>query len=155
MLNISFVLLFDSISCSTFSVHTYILTPRGTVRGKKTGTAKKIGRAGKQKVSCLVSVTNPKGKSRSLVLYFSHSGTTKKVAQRIKNRTNADILRIVERDKYPSDYEKTTKRAVREIKKKAIRQSARRLWIWTNTIRFILAFLKWSMVFQCVYSAYS
>ena len=27
MLNISFVLLFDSISCSTFSVHTYILTP--------------------------------------------------------------------------------------------------------------------------------
>lgn len=95
------------------------VTRGGTVRGKKAGTAKITGRAGKKKVSCLVSVTNPKGKSRSLVLYFSHSGTTKKAAQRIKNIANADILRIVERDKYPSDYEKTTKRAVREIKKKS------------------------------------
>ena len=95
------------------------VTSKGMVRGKKMGTAKITGRAGKQKVSCLVSVTNPKGKSHSLVLYFSHSGTTKKAAQRIKNLANADILRIVERDKYPSDYEKTTKRAVREIKKKS------------------------------------
>lgn len=56
-------------------------------------TAKKAAKAKKNK------------KKKTLIVYYSQSGTTKKVAERIKKMTGADIYRIQTKKKYPSDYD--------------------------------------------------
>ena len=40
--------------------------------------------------------------SKSLVLYFSATGTTKQIAEFIKEETNSDIIEIIPKDKYTS-----------------------------------------------------
>ncbi len=44
-------------------------------------------------------------KGKTLVVYFSQSGTTAKVAKRIQKITDADIFRIRTEKEYPSDYD--------------------------------------------------
>lgn len=41
--------------------------------------------------------------NKTLVIYFSATGTTKKVAEHIKDVTNSDIVEIVPKDKYTSE----------------------------------------------------
>lgn len=56
--------------------------------------------------------------SKSLVLYFSATGTTEKVAKIVREVTNSDIIEIVPKDKYTSDdlnYNKDDTRANREM----------------------------------------
>ncbi len=56
--------------------------------------------------------------SKSLVLYFSATGTTEKVAKMISEATNSNIIEIVPKDKYISDdlnYNKDDTRANREM----------------------------------------
>ena len=52
---------------------------------------------------CFSSVAN--AQTRSLVVYFSHSGNTESVAQQIKTFTGADILEIIPEKAYPEDYQ--------------------------------------------------
>ena len=45
-----------------------------------------------------------KSDSHSVVVYFSATGTTKKIAERIANELNSDIIEIIPKDKYkPED----------------------------------------------------
>ena len=53
--------------------------------------------------------------TRSLVVYFSHSGNTKSVAEQIKSFTGADILEIVPEKAYPEDYQSVVDQAKAEI----------------------------------------
>jgi flavodoxin len=41
--------------------------------------------------------------SKSVVLYFSATGTTKSIAQRIANELNSDIIEIIPKEKYKSE----------------------------------------------------
>lgn len=44
-----------------------------------------------------------KENSKSVVLYFSATGTTKSIAQRIANELNSDIIEIIPKEKYKSE----------------------------------------------------
>lgn len=52
---------------------------------------------------------------KALVVYFSLSGNTQEIANKIKNITNADLFEIVPLEAYPEDYRATTKQAKKEI----------------------------------------
>ncbi len=62
---------------------------------------------------CFSSVAN--AQTRSLVVYFSHSGNTESVAQQIKTFTGADILEIIPEKAYPEDYQSVVNQAKAEI----------------------------------------
>lgn len=62
---------------------------------------------------CFSSVAN--AQTRSLVVYFSHSGNTESVAQQIKSFTGADILEIIPEKAYPEDYQSVVDQAKAEI----------------------------------------
>lgn len=44
-----------------------------------------------------------KKNSKSVVLYFSATGTTKSIAQRIAKESNSDIIEIIPKEKYKSE----------------------------------------------------
>ena len=63
---------------------------------------------------------------KSLVIYFSHTGTTEKVAKFIQNGTNADIFVIQPQNSYPTDYNAMLEVAKKEFEKNekpAVKQS--------------------------------
>ena len=62
---------------------------------------------------CFSSVAN--AQTRSLGVYFSHSGNTESVAQQIKTFTGADILEIIPEKAYPEDYQSVVDQAKAEI----------------------------------------
>ena len=62
---------------------------------------------------CFSSVAN--AQTRSLVVYFSHSGNTESVAQQIKTFTGADILEIIPEKAYPEDYQSVVDQSKAEI----------------------------------------
>ncbi len=47
--------------------------------------------------------TNKKENANSVVLYFSATGTTKKVAEKIASKSNSDIIEIIPKQKYTSE----------------------------------------------------
>lgn len=49
--------------------------------------------------------------AKSLIIYFSRSGSTELLASKIANQTNPDILEIVVKDPYAGNYQKTLSRA--------------------------------------------
>ncbi|MDO4587986.1 MAG: flavodoxin [Planctomycetia bacterium] len=49
-----------------------------------------------------------------LVVYFSHSGNTRTMAQQIQKATNGDLFEIVTVDKYPRDYDAVVAQAKKE-----------------------------------------
>lgn len=53
-------------------------------------------------------------KKRVLVVYFSRTGTTKKVAKKIKKMTGGTMFRIQTKKKYPSNYDKMLDMAQKE-----------------------------------------
>lgn len=58
--------------------------------------------------------TVPSGK-KVLVAYFSHSGNTRIVAERIAAATGADLFEIVPQTSYPSEYRAVVDQAKKEI----------------------------------------
>ena len=46
---------------------------------------------------------NMKENNNSVVLYFSATGTTKKIAERIATKSNSDIIEIIPKEKYKSE----------------------------------------------------
>lgn len=57
--------------------------------------------------------TSNKGK-KTLIIYFSMSGTTKKAAEQIQSYTNGDIVRLYRAKPYPSGYDNYARAADRE-----------------------------------------
>ena len=51
---------------------------------------------------------------KTLILYFSYSGNTEKVAKQIADYTGADIIRLEPVDPYPEDYDACVARAEAE-----------------------------------------
>ena len=49
-----------------------------------------------------------------LIAYYSHSGNTKKIAEKIQEKTNADIFRIEPIKEYPNDYRELVNLAQKE-----------------------------------------
>lgn len=99
---------------------------KGKMSAKKSGTATITGtvkqnkKQSARKYTCKVRVSAAKKKDKKvLVAYFSQTGATKAVAEKIHKLTGGDILRIREKDKYPNDYDKTVARAKRELNKNA------------------------------------
>ena len=54
-------------------------------------------------------------KKKVLVVYFSHSGNTKEVANQIKEATGADVFEIVPEKAYPTNYQAVVDQAKKEI----------------------------------------
>ena len=44
-----------------------------------------------------------KNKGNSVVLYFSATGTTKSIAERIASKSNSDIIEIIPKEKYKNE----------------------------------------------------
>lgn len=59
--------------------------------------------------------TNSKPKTKTLVIYFSHSGNTRTIAQKIQSATGADLFEVKPVDAYPVDYDTVVKQAKKEI----------------------------------------
>lgn len=94
---------------------------KGKITARKSGTATITATVNKKKYSCRVTVSAAKKKNetKALIVYFSYSGTTAGVANRLRKITGADVLRIREKNRYSDDYEKTATRAQREMQKKS------------------------------------
>jgi len=81
----------------------------GKVSAKKAGTATITATKDGKKLTCSVTVT--KKTSKTLVVYFSHSGTTKAAANKVKAATGGDLLRIYPKKAYTTDYSRLTELA--------------------------------------------
>ena len=60
-------------------------------------------------------MANINAQNSSLVVYFSHSGHTRSVAQEIKNNTGAAIFEIIPEKNYSSNYQTLLDQAKAEI----------------------------------------
>jgi len=54
------------------------------------------------------------GTGKSLVVYFSHSGNTKKIAEAISKKTNSDLFEITTAEEYSSNYDTVVELAQEE-----------------------------------------
>ena len=129
------------------------VTQAGKVTAKKAGTATITATKGGKKLACAVTVA--KKASKTLVVYFSHSGTTKSAATKVKAATGGDLLRIFPKKAYTSDYDKLTTLAQKEYRTNAKPARATKVlnmkqystvyvgfpvW-WDNMPRLVQAFL--------------
>jgi flavodoxin len=53
--------------------------------------------------------------SKLLTVYYSHTGTTKKLAEQIRGKLGGDIFELVPADAYPQDMGEVIKRGMQEI----------------------------------------
>lgn len=68
--------------------------------------------------SALLFGCSEETKTRSVVVYFSQTGTTKTVAEEIQKNTGADMVELGLENPYPSTYDSTIQRAKRERESK-------------------------------------
>jgi flavodoxin len=54
-------------------------------------------------------------KKKTLIVYFSHSGNTRKIAKQIQKNIGGDLIEIEPVDKYPSDHHEVLEKARKEI----------------------------------------
>ena len=67
-------------------------------------------------LTCLSIPAQKKGiDEKILVVYFSHSGNTRTVAQQITRSTGADLFEIQPQEAYPTDYHSVVNQAKKEI----------------------------------------
>lgn len=76
------------------------VTKKGKVKALASGTATITGKASGKSYKCDVTVSD--GKNKSVVIYFSATGTTAAAAKKVAKSADADILRIQPRKKYTS-----------------------------------------------------
>ena len=55
--------------------------------------------------------------SKTLIVYYSHSGNTKKVAQEIQQITGGELFQVKPRIPYPTSYNAVVEQAKKEIAK--------------------------------------
>lgn len=63
------------------------------------------------------SATNNTSGNKTLIIYFSMTGNTRRAAQQIQRDTGADIVQLQRAKPYPSDYDSLTRVANRERKR--------------------------------------
>lgn len=63
----------------------------------------------------LASLQSQSPAKKILVAYFSHSGNTRALSEKIKNFTGGDIFEIKPANLYPADYQTVANQAKREI----------------------------------------
>lgn len=96
------------------------VSKKGKIKAKKAGKATITAKVSGKKLKCGVVVNKPSSKKKDiLIVYFSQTGTTKKVAENIQKLTGGDLLRIKEKVKYTSNYDKLTQVAKKELKRNA------------------------------------
>ena len=67
-------------------------------------------------LTCLSIPAQKKGiDEKILVVYFSHSGNTRTVAEQITRSTGADLFEIQPQEAYPTDYHSVVDQAKKEI----------------------------------------
>ena len=105
-------------------------------------------------MTCTINVADKSQKN--LVVYFSMTNTTKSAANKIKKAVNADIVRIQPKTAYTNNYDKLTKLAQKEYKKKTNPKRATKIYNmsqystiyigfpvwWDNCPRLVQAFIK-------------
>ncbi|MDT6952927.1 flavodoxin [Companilactobacillus alimentarius] len=64
-----------------------------------------------------VKAASKTSSNKVLVVYYSNSGTTEAAAKRIQKQTGGDLVKLKLSPNYPSDYNKLTKVAKRQIDK--------------------------------------
>ena len=130
------------------------VSKKGKVTAKKAGTATITATNSKQKLKCTVTVANKS--TKTLIVYFSKTNTTKAAANKVKAATGGDIVRIQPKKAYPSNYDKLTKTAKNEYKNKTNPKRATKIYNmkqydtiyvgfpvwWDNCPRLVQAFLK-------------
>ncbi len=57
---------------------------------------------------------NASSKKKTLIVYYSRTGTTKEIAEKIQKLTGADIVELKTKKSYPSDYDKMLEIAQKE-----------------------------------------
>ena len=65
-----------------------------------------------------VSAQVIKPQDKVLVAYYSKTGNTEAIAEKIKENLSADILVIEPVNAYPEDYRQTTEQAKKEVQEK-------------------------------------
>ncbi len=91
------------------------VTKKGKVKALASGTTTITGKASGKSYKCKVTVSD--GKKKSVVIYFSATGTTAAVAKKVAKLADADILRIQPKKKYTSadlNYDNDNSRATEE-----------------------------------------
>ena len=63
----------------------------------------------------MISGSQADKKARTLVVYYSQTGNTRAVAERIRDLSGGDLVELVPVDPYPDDYSATTQQAKREL----------------------------------------
>ncbi|WP_295162669.1 flavodoxin [uncultured Brachyspira sp.] len=66
-------------------------------------------------ITLMIGSLNAQTSSKTLIVYFSWGGNTKKAADIIKNMTQADIFEIKTSESYPSSYNDTLNKARTEL----------------------------------------
>ncbi len=96
------------------------VSKKGKIKARKAGKATITANVSGKKLKCNVIVNKPSAEKKDiLIVYFSQTGTTQAVAKKLQKLTGGDLLRIKEKDKYTSNYDKLTKIAKKEIRKNA------------------------------------
>ena len=127
---------------------------KGTVKAKKAGTATVTATNAKKKFKCTVTVSDKT--TKTLVAYFSLTGTTADAAKKVQAATGGDLVRIQPRTAYTSDYDTLLETAQKEYDKKANPARATKIYNmeqydtvfvgypiwWGDCPRIVQAFLK-------------
>ena len=61
------------------------------------------------------STSTGAGRTKMLIVYYSHTGTTKSIAEKLREKTGGDLFRIETVKTYPARYSALTEEAKREL----------------------------------------
>lgn len=96
------------------------VSSKGRITAKKAGNATVTATVSGKKFRCNVVVSKPSSRKKDvLVVYFSKTGTTKAVAEKLQKLTGGDLVRIREKNTYTSNYSKLTQVAKKELNNNA------------------------------------
>lgn len=90
---------------------------KGKVTAKKAGTATITATNARKNYKCTVTVAAKN--TKTLIVYYSWGGETKKAAAKIAKAVNADTVRIQPKTAYSKDYDTVVKVAQRELNRNA------------------------------------
>lgn len=79
------------------------VSKKGKITAKKAGKATITAKIGKTKLKCKVVVKRKSAKKKALVVYFSATGSTERVAKIIKNTAKTDIYEIRPKKSYTDE----------------------------------------------------
>lgn len=94
----------ENVVWSSSSESVAAVNGKGKVTAKKKGTAVITAQTGTKKLTCNITVTKAGSKKKVLVAYFSHTGTSEKIAKNIAEQTGGKLYRIEAEEAYAAGY---------------------------------------------------